>query len=156
MFSHILVPLDGSDFAEQALPVALELASRFDSEITLLRVVVPADVLLSMQRGYAAAFVELSALAHHLLEIAQSYLQKLQTSLVQQGRAVNVCVIEDAYVAEAILRAAERLATDTIVMSTHGRGGVRRMVLGSVADRVVHQAAVPVVLVPPQRPNDDA
>lgn len=147
MFRHILVPLDGSEHAEKALTAARELASRFHSEVTLLRVVIPVDALLSRQRGYAAAYVEFTALAHELSEAAKVYLQDLQSSLARQGFDVDVKVVEDAQVAEAILRVVQKLDADAIVMSTHGRGGVRRWVLGSVADRVLRQATVPVVLI---------
>src|SRR5690606_39130068 len=133
---------DGSDLSEQALPVALEIAACFDGEITLLHVVVPADVLLSRQRGYAAAFSELSALAEYLLDSAKSYLEELRASLEQQGRTVNAGVVEDEDIAEAILRTAQDIAADTIVMSTRSHGGIKRMVLGSIADRVVRQTTV--------------
>lgn len=62
MFKHLLVPLDGSEYAEEALTAARELSTRFDSDITLLCVVIPVDTLLSMQRGYAASFPEIAAL----------------------------------------------------------------------------------------------
>jgi nucleotide-binding universal stress UspA family protein len=63
MFRHLLVPLDGSHFAQKALPAALELAERFGSKVTVMRVVAPAKSMLALQRGYAAAFGQLAELA---------------------------------------------------------------------------------------------
>ena len=146
MFKHILVPLDGSEHAEEALATARELASRFDSDVTLLRVVIPADGLLSM-RGYAASFVEFTALSQHFRDAAKAYLLNVRTAMEQQGLHVNIRVVEDTQVSETILRAVQKLGADTIVMTTHGHGGFRRWLLGSVAQRVVHQATVPVVLI---------
>lgn len=63
MCSHLMVPRDGSHVAEKALPAALELAERFGSKVTLMRVVASAKSMLALQRGYAAAFGQLAELA---------------------------------------------------------------------------------------------
>lgn len=147
MFRHLLIPLDGSEHAEQALPAALELASRFNSEITLLRVVIAVDVVLSRQRGYAAAFREFTALAQELREAAERYLQNVGASIQKEGMAAGIQVVESEHVAETILKVSEKVGADTIVIGSHGHGGVRQWVLGSVADRVLHRSALPVVLI---------
>lgn len=154
MFDHILVPLDGSDLSEQALPLALELADRFGNRLTLMHVVVPTDFLLSMQRGYAAAYKEIMALARSLLENAEAYLEQLQGTLARPGRVVEVCIVNDLDVSGAILREVEHRSVDAIVMSAQGYGGIRQMILGSVTDRVMRQARVPVVLVHPNNERD--
>lgn len=146
MFKRILVPLDGSRLAEAALPAALELASKFDSEVTLLRVVQPPQIMLTHTDGGVYAEL-LTTLKQEANEEARFYLKAHQNSLRQQGYRVNVHITEGEPVAEMILETIASLGCDTIVMSTHGRGGISRWVFGSVADKVLRQASVPVILI---------
>lgn len=145
MFKHILVPLDGSRLAEAALSTALEIAARFEGEITLLRVTLPPLIIQSVDgRAYADLLVTLRQQAR---TEAESYLKGLKGSLRQQGYIVHAQVMEDESPATAILDVTEAQALDAIVMSTHGRGGLVRWVYGSVADKVLRHADVPVLLV---------
>lgn len=144
MFKHLLVPLDGSYLAEAALPAALELASRFDSEITLLRVTRTPYFTTSVSgSAYAELLINLRNQTH---QEAVDYLKTHQRALRQQGFKVHTHITEGEPVAEIVLDVADGLDVDTIVMSTHGRGGMSRWVFGSVADRILQQARVPVVL----------
>jgi nucleotide-binding universal stress UspA family protein len=144
MFKHILVPLDGSALAESALPAALELARHFESKITLLRVA-QAPLLPNID-GYST--VELDAsLRDQARQEAIEYLRGQAGSLRQQGYDVRVHSAVGQPVAEHILSTADLLEIDTIVMSTHGWGGLRRWVYGSVADKVLRHAKIPVVLI---------
>ena len=140
---RILVPLDGSEFARQALPLARDLAARAQAEIDLLQAIVPdmpptdsmvptpaeARPPLAAQREYAAA--ELNAQA---MELA--------------GPSLPVkTAVATGYAAEVIVDEAARGRADLIVMVTHGRGGLRRWALGSVADKVLHATTTPLILV---------
>lgn len=145
MFNHILIPLDGSKLAETALPVALEVAQKFDSEITLLRVVLPPHVV-SHTTGAAYASL-ITGLREIAFEEAEIYLKAQQDALRQQGYRIHSQIVDGEPVADIILDAAETLAVDLIVMCTHGRSGVSRWVFGSVADRILRQAAIPILLV---------
>lgn len=145
MFKHLLIPLDGSQLAEAALPAALELAARFNSELTLLQVVRPPYI--SANLGGAAYSELLLKMREAANEEAQIYLKAQQGSLRQQGYIVHVHQMEGDGVAEAIMDAVQGLSIDAIVMSTHGRGGIRRWVFGSVADKVLQRALVPVLLI---------
>jgi len=146
MFKRILVPLDGSRLAEAALPAALELASKFDSQVTLLRVVQPPQLMLTYTDG--TVYTELLAsLRQEANEEAGVYLKALRNSLRQQGFRVQAHTSEGDPVAAVILEVVTELECDTIVMSTHGRGGVSRWVFGSVADKVLRQARVPLLLI---------
>jgi nucleotide-binding universal stress UspA family protein len=144
MFKHILVPLDGSVLAEKALPPALELARSFDSKITLVRIAqIPT---LPSVDGFT--FAELHAtLREQAREEASAYLRAQAGSLRQQGYNVHHHLEVAQPVAECILETADLLNVDAIVMSTHGLGGVRRWVYGSVADKVLRHAKVPVLLI---------
>ena len=145
MFERLLVPLDGSDLAEEALPIASELAQAFNGLI----------ILYSVTRSYYVAvdtsgttYTEmLLDLEDQMLEESENYLKGHCEVLQKSGIRAEVLVEEGENIAGLILAAAERLAVDIIVMSTHGRGGMRRLVFGSVADKVLQRATIPVLLV---------
>ncbi len=151
MFNSILVPLDGSKLAESAVPTALQLASRFDGEVTLLRVVQPPHLMLTNATGmvYAELF---ATLRDQAMEEAATYLKGFQGSLQQQGYNVRTRIVEGEPVAEAILDSMVATHTNIVVMSTHGRGGLSRWVFGSVADKILQHATVPILLI---RAKDD-
>ncbi|MBI5876837.1 MAG: universal stress protein [Chloroflexi bacterium] len=123
MYPTILVPLDGSELAETILPVARDLARRSHAPLLLLRIAA---------RG---ANTE-----------AAAYLHK-QASALQAAGCEAATVVRSGPVAETILAHADEVRADLIAMSTHGRGGLSRVVMGSVADRVVRGGRMPVVLV---------
>jgi nucleotide-binding universal stress UspA family protein len=146
MFKNLLVPLDGSGLAEVALPAAVALAQQFGSNLILLRVVRPPQVTGQTSGGIAyGEFV--ADLRQRAVDEAQQYLHSQQGMLRQQGLHVDVVVAEGQNVAELILDNADDLRIDTVVMSTHGRGGLSRWVFGSVADKVLRRAMVPVLLI---------
>lgn len=136
MIRTILVPLDGSRLAEQALPTARRLATRTDAAVALVRIVP------------TGPYVQAPLPAHRAtVEEAAEFLRGAARSLSSDGVTVHTAVYRDGPVAEAILRAATAQGADLIVMSTHGRSGLRRVVLGSVAERVLQATTLPLVLV---------
>jgi nucleotide-binding universal stress UspA family protein len=145
MFSHLLVPLDGSLLAEAALPPALELASKFNSKISLVWVIQPPHLIMTAANGsvYAQLLIEMRNQSE---QDAHTYLKAHQESLSQHGHVVHIQVTEGENIADALLQVAATLKVDAIVMSTHGRGGLSRWVFGSVADKVLRYADVPVLL----------
>lgn len=145
MFKHLLVPLDGSQLAERALPPALALAERFNSQITLLSVTRVPYMAFDVT-GYSFSSADLN-LQEEMQQEALLYLRDKQAALQAQGYSVTIESVEGEPVAEIVLDVAKQRGVDTIVMSTHGRGGVSRWVFGSVADKVLQQAEVPVLLV---------
>lgn len=142
MFTHLLVPLDGSELAEIALPMARAVAERFGSKITLVRA-----VHLPPYIGDGLDFTDLyTNLDQSMQQEAREYLEEKQKALRAAGLAANYRLVVGEPPADAILLAADELEIDAIVMSTHGRGGVMRWVFGSVADRVLQRAKVPILL----------
>jgi nucleotide-binding universal stress UspA family protein len=144
---QILVPMDGSPLAEEMLECAAELARSWDSEILLLQVVQPLnlvqDAMLPLPSGYDE---ELTNLWRNQ---AQAYVEGLATRLREHGlRAIGAAVIGRNTV-ETILAAAHPERTSAIALATHGRSGVRRLALGSVADKLVRSADVPVLVYHP-------
>jgi nucleotide-binding universal stress UspA family protein len=146
-FGRILVPLDGSPLAHAALGPAARLARDLAAEILLMTAAGPAHVPgvatdLALQLGETDALVLLAEAA-----AGRELMGLPVTRLVVRGHGRGV-----PPPAEAIVTAVEETGADLVVMATHGRSGVRRAVLGSVADAVVARVPVPVLLVPPQRP----
>jgi nucleotide-binding universal stress UspA family protein len=153
MFKHLLIPLDGSSLAEQALPVAMALAARFDGAVTLLRVIQPPYVVTGIG---GSVYAELAlGLREQIHEEAQTYLAAVRESLPTAAIEVRIQVAEGDPAADLILQMVDELEADTIVMSTHGRTGLSRWVFGSVAERVLRGAAVPVLLIRATAPTPD-
>jgi nucleotide-binding universal stress UspA family protein len=133
---RILAPLDGSELAERALPYAEDLARRVGSELVLVR----AAMLFPFQKTH------LSEPARERVEEAEGYLEGVARTL--RGRGLEVRTVAPYTWPEVEIAAeARRQEADLIVMSTHGRGGLGRWVYGSVAERVVAESPVPVMLV---------
>ncbi len=152
MFETILVPLDGSALAEAALAPALELQAKFGSRLLLLRAVEPMSHRLMQPPGIiespsaAAANVELiGKMTAAEREEARDYLSALRSRLVAAGQIETLVV--DGEPAAAVVEAAKGRGVGLIVMSSHGRGGIERLVFGSVADAVLRESAVPVLLI---------
>jgi nucleotide-binding universal stress UspA family protein len=149
MFQHILLPLDGSEIAEQALPPALKLAAQFDAEITLLRVIQPPYVATHISgSAYGEVINSLRRIAY---EEGMGYLKEQQAALRDQGHKTHIHLVEGDDVAGIILNLIQTLEVDTVVMSTHGRGGISRWVYGSVADKLLRVATVPILLIRAQQ-----
>lgn len=142
MFKHLLVPLDGSQLAELALPMAKSLALQFGSKITLIQVV-PMPYAVNMGHETTGMYKSLN---QEMQQEAAVYMQAKQDELQTAGIETETHIVMGRPAAEAILSAVDEFAVDTVVMSTHGRSGVSRWVFGSVADRVLRHAKVPILL----------
>lgn len=138
-FRTILVPLDGSPLAEQAIPAALAVAVPAGSKVKLVLVHQP---LPPSQAGVSYAKVELA-----MRKADRDYLRSVAARLREQlGRALSAAVLKGDVV-ETLARYIRELRTDLVVMTTHGRGGIRRAWLGSVADQLIRTSEVPILLV---------
>ncbi len=145
MFKRIMVPLDGSALAEAALPAAVTLAEKFGGELILFRVVTPQHFVTHIDGSvYAELLVELR---QQSADAAYQYLTGVKETLADKDIAARAVLMEDEQAPDAILENADKMDVDTIVMSTHGRGGISRWVYGSVADKVLRQANMPVLLI---------
>jgi len=144
-FEHVLIPLDGSALSEEILRPALALGALMDAKYTLLQALDPL-VAEHTHPPYAAGLDP--AMLEELRQSALAYLAGVAARLRAQSLEVRTnLVVAQPHV--AILDYTREHAVDLIAMSTHGRGGLARMLLGSVADKVIRGADVPVLL---QRP----
>ena len=143
-YKTILVPLDGSALAETALAHAQGLATQMHSSVVLLRVsVYPSYDFLFVDPQLAATLRQDVERVH---EEERHYLQQTAARLKRAGLRVSA-ELREGDVAEMILETAASSHADLIVMSTHGRSGLSRWLMGSVANRVIHHASIPVLLI---------
>jgi nucleotide-binding universal stress UspA family protein len=145
-FPIVLVPLDGSGFAEQALPVAAAIARRTDATLHLASVQMPMPVLAPGAEDFA---VDVNV-HRELREQLQAYLASTaQTVSTPHGLEVTSALL-DGLPADALAQYARAKHVALIVMTTHGHGGLSRLWLGSVADRLLRRVTVPVLLLRPR------
>ena len=147
----ILVPLDGSALAEAALPKALELADVLGARVLLLRAA-QASTLLG---------ADLTEAQVRVVREAEDYLAALKDRLAKSGRASVETSVWYGPAAYAIVEAARIRKVDQIVMTTHGRSGLGRLLLGSVAESVLRGTTTPILLLraegaPVQAPTGEA
>jgi nucleotide-binding universal stress UspA family protein len=144
MFKKILVPLDSSKLAEQALPYAEDLAQKYKAELILV-MVLQRPILVPLD--YSATIPRLDVIMAQEKQAAQEYLSRLQAQLSQRQIPTRIAVLESAAVADAIIDLANQQKVDLIVKTTHGRSGPSRWLFGNVALKVLQHASCPVFLV---------
>jgi nucleotide-binding universal stress UspA family protein len=140
--SHLMVPLDGSELAEQALPAARSLGSKLGARLSLVRVMRWA----AEAYPYALPTAYIPQVDEELEAGAKAYLKRQQEAITDVS--ADAFVVRGA-VADGLIEFAEKQNIDLIVMTTHARGGIMRAALGSIADRMLH-APVPVLMVSPE------
>lgn len=143
----VLVPLDGSELGESILERMVEVATLYDADLVLLRVVAYPMELAS---PYLPHTVQMNQdMVDEARNAARDYLDRVAGPIRDQGLAVEVEVSVDAQAGNGILDAARERDVDLIAMSTRGRGGVARAVLGSTADKVIRGARRPTLVYRP-------
>ncbi len=150
MLGTVLVPLDGSRFAEAALPIAKRLVERAGGRLYLAT----ADQPSLAMAGGGEITTAFAALGDECRLDDESYLVRTAAELGTVGEGTVRASVVDGPAGEAICEEAGRIGADLIVMATHGRNAMDRAWLGSVADYVVRHAARPVLLVKPQPLGD--
>jgi nucleotide-binding universal stress UspA family protein len=153
---HVLVPLDGSPLAEQILEPAAALAGVTGADVTLFRAIKPVLVPPPFHDGSLGARVDelitrVEGIHARLRQDAQEYLDRVAQPLRGRSLSVQTRIVVADHPATAILREAAELGGGAVALATHGRRGLSRLFLGSVADKVVRASPLPVLLC---RPTD--
>lgn len=138
MYHQILVPLDGSSFAEATLPLALELSRRTRADLHLVSVLEP--VTSFAYEGWEGAAVEWS----------EQYLADTVERIADQAGGAVTHAVLSGHTVEMLQGEAESRGADLVLLASHGRGALSRLWLGSVADGFVRQTHLPVVIVRPE------
>lgn len=148
MFTNLLVTLDGSRGAEAILPYVIDVSKRLGAAVTLMRVVntLGATQVSTSERGAVGRPQTRDDLRRKGEAEARDYLERQARNIRCFDIHVEV-VVRSGDPAHEIVTAASECGADTIAMATHSRRGLDRLMLGSVAERVLHSATVPLVLV---------
>lgn len=143
MFKHILVPVDGSSTAQLAVDMAIKLAKAFDSRVSAIFVIDPypfTGVGTDFAYGQAEYLSAATAEANAAIKTAKAAFEKAAVN-------VKTSVIESHAAWRGVVEAAESLQADLIVMGSHGRSGLEKLVLGSVTQAVLSHTKLPVLVV---------
>ncbi len=151
MYKRILVPLDGSELAERVIPYAVSIANALSSQVSLLRIVdsVPEQWADPTHGRY------LDQLTSSFRNQAMDYLEGIAAPLRREGITVT-CSAHEGNPSELIINESSREAETLIALSTHGRSGINRWVMGSVTDKVLHGVSAPLLILRSQEGNPPA
>ena len=145
MYKKVLVPLDGSELAECALPHVKNLIKDGAIGKVVLLNVAGVDISWSeIDQG-----IDIAGIRQKLLDTSRQYLADMQSRLRAEGFSVETELIEANRPAHVIADYAQKNHVDLIVIATHGYTGMKKMLLGSVALKVLHESQVPVLLIRP-------
>ncbi|HCW5303798.1 TPA: universal stress protein [Acinetobacter baumannii] len=143
LYQHILVPIDGSETSMVAMKEAIKIGKALNSKITVVQV-------MALDPIIADLYVK-TRQTNELIERTRTYLldilEQAKQQFLQEGLSVETKLLEGFVVHEEIIQAAQELNADLIVMGSHGRTGVRKLVLGSVAQKVLGESHIPVLIV---------
>ncbi len=140
-FQTIIVPLDGTDTSEQVIPLALDLAKKYSASLLFFRILSLPPLSWNLQ-----TVPNFNQVQSSMSTVCIEYLEELRKRYAQEGLNIE-CQFSIGSAAEEILALAEKAPEAMIVMVTQGRDGLRRWMLGSVAERVSRYAPCPVLLV---------
>jgi nucleotide-binding universal stress UspA family protein len=145
MYKSILIPTDGSEFAAKGVETGLSLARSFGAKVTLLMVSEPLPTYVGLEAtAMSAIFVDYDKIQ---AESAAAVLAAAKRKADDMGVAAETHYVSRSQPADAILATVKTHGNDLIVMASHGRRGVRRLILGSQTAEVLAQSTVPVLVV---------
>ena len=145
MYQHVMVPLDGSDLAECVFPHVEAIGTGCNvTRVSLVRVIPPLKLHGGVESSLNPEVKQ--QLEDDSKKIAEQYLEEKAKELSDKGVATETAIIFGEVVHE-LVEFVSAHEVDLIIMATHGRSGVSRMFLGSIADRTLHASPVPVLMV---------
>jgi len=151
MFEKILVCLDGSILAEQILPLVEAQAKQFNSQVVFLQIV-PFPMAQVIEAG--ATYYDAKVLAEQeeaSFQKAISYLQNVSLTFKAKSIKVETVVIKNSLIGKSILGYAGENKIDLVAIATHGHGGLGRLVFGSVADYILRESGLPMLVIRPKK-----
>jgi nucleotide-binding universal stress UspA family protein len=140
MYRHILIPTDGSDLAEHGVAHGIALAKSLGAKVSVIFVLEPFSELTGRFLEAVARYAELRK------EQATSVLDRAANAAKEAGISCETIQVENGQPHQAIIAAAEDKGCDLIVMSSHGRSGLSKLLIGSVTNRVLAHAKIPVLI----------
>ena len=155
MYRNILVPLDGSELSECALPHVKICANGCTGEVnvTLLRVIPPFHIYAGMEHNLQTGQKE--RLEKDAQKLAGEYLERIAEPLRREGLNVGTETL-NGQTAETIVDYAAKIGAGLIIMGSHGQSGLKDMLIGSVTDKVLHLSRAPVLIARPNGPVNNS
>ena len=144
MFKNILLPTDGSPLAQKAVVLGTELAKAVGAKVTGFFAAPPATPIV-YRHHFPVGFVQPGEHEKLIAKMAADYLGFIEQTAQQAGVPFEGMHKTDDFPADAILDTATKKGCDLIVMATHGAGGMRGVLIGSVAQKVLNQSKIPVM-----------
>ena len=143
MYRNILIATDGSELAERAVTVGLELAKPLEAKVTVVTVT---DIFPTAQHALFPRPADIDWYEARAAKSAAEILDRVGESAREMGIACTTQHVADEYPAQGILKACQEHGCDLIVMATHGRRGLDKLLLGSQSAKVVTLSSVPVLI----------
>ena len=142
-YQHILVPVDGSEISYTAIQEAATLAQAFQAKVTAVQV-------LTLDPYIAAEYItaqQTNELIERARQSIEQDLKQAQTKFAEFGIEADTQLLEGQSISAEIVKASEKIQADLIVIASHGRTGIKKFFLGSVAQSILADASVPVLIV---------
>ena len=145
MFTRIMLATDGSKLSQKAVKSAIDLASKFNAELVAVKVI-PRYVQTYFEGSFTVADIDVKSIEAQWAAGAQQVLDKISSSATAKGVSVKTSVVKSDDIADGLVKAANKMKVDLIVMASHGRKGVKRLLLGSETQNVLTHSEVPVLV----------
>ncbi|MBC7378935.1 MAG: universal stress protein [Burkholderiaceae bacterium] len=145
MYQRILVATDGSTLSKKAVTAAISLAALTGAELVALKVV-PRYPMSYFEGGMAISPKEVSRVEKEWSDNGQAVVDAVKDSATKKGVKAKAVIARSDLVAEAVIAAAKKHKADLIVMASHGRKGIKRVLLGSETQHVLTHSTVPVLV----------
>ena len=145
MYERILVATDGSKLSKKATNSAIELAALCGAELVVIKVV-PRYPQSYFEGGIALAISDVQKIEKQWADSAQGEVDAVKKSASSRGVVAKAVVVKSNIVSEALLATAKKQKCDLIMMASHGRKGIKRLLLGSEAQHVLTHASMPVLI----------
>lgn len=148
MYKHILIATDGSELAQKGLAQGLQLAQKLGSKVTVLTVTEPFPMMASASSaGWIASPKDIEIYNDNQINLAQDILKKAEDEAIQIGITAELKHIADRWPADAIVDYSQQVDADLIVMTSHGRRGLGRLLLGSQTNEVLTHTKINILIV---------
>jgi nucleotide-binding universal stress UspA family protein len=145
MFKRIMLATDGSKLSHKAVKSAIEMATKFNAELVAVKVV-PRYVQTYFEGSFTVADIDVKSIEAQWVAGAQEVLNKVAEIADAKGVKIKTSVIKSDDIADGLVKAAHKSKVDLIVMASHGRKGIKRMLLGSETQNVLTHSSVPVLV----------
>ncbi len=145
MFTRIMLATDGSKLSQKAVKSAIEMATKFNAELVAVKVI-PRYVQTYFEGSFTVADIDVKSIEAQWAAGAQVVLDKIATNAAAKGVSVKTAVIKSDDISDGLVKTANKMKVDLIVMASHGRKGIKRLLLGSETQNVLTHSEVPVLV----------